>query len=276
MEKPTAPFFFSLHADDEEETFLGYFVGLEDFFTGSSSALSEFDDGDASELCDQGVWLRSRLVGLNPSDALVKSLVHGKGRLGEVWISIHNSDGKVIGSYFVGSAAFEEWTESSDHSAVGTLSCWISELPERSAGELWKKWSRQAPESVSEWTHLPLGEREGWIEVARKYAGITPRVKNATGDYLLEGHHVNDLASFYCAIGEAMIGPGGYYGSNLASLDDCLFGGHGPTAPFRLVWQDSSVALRALGDVATSVENKTVMEAILECLDRRGVVVELA
>lgn len=59
-----------------------------------------------------------------------------------------------------------------------------------------------------------------------------------------------------------MNGPGGYYGSNLAALDDCLFGGYGQAAPFRLVWQNSAVSVNTPGALPTHIENKTVMELI--------------
>jgi len=60
--------------------------------------------------------------------------------------------------------------------------------------------------------------------------------------YDLDGRFVTDIEGFYCAIGEAINGPGGYFGSNLDALDDCLRGRFGARAPFRLVWHDSAVA----------------------------------
>src|SRR2546421_5312984 len=43
--------------------------------------------------------------------------------------------------------------------------------------------------------------------------------------YDLDGRFVTDVEGFYCAIGEAINGPGGYFGLNLDALDDCLSGG---------------------------------------------------
>nr|BFE72103.1 hypothetical protein GCM10020092_054040 [Actinoplanes digitatis] len=60
--------------------------------------------------------------------------------------------------------------------------------------------------------------------------------------YDLDGLSVTDIEGFYCAIGEAINGPGGYFGWNLDALDDCLAGRFGAVAPFRLVWHDSAVA----------------------------------
>ncbi|MER7009230.1 barstar family protein [Dactylosporangium sp. NPDC000555] len=45
--------------------------------------------------------------------------------------------------------------------------------------------------------------------------------------YDLDGRFVTDIEGFYCAIGEAINGPGGYFGWNLNALDDCLRGSFG-------------------------------------------------
>jgi RNAse (barnase) inhibitor barstar len=51
---------------------------------------------------------------------------------------------------------------------------------------------------------------------------------------VLDCAEVIDKNSFFCALGEALNGPGGYYGKGLDSMHDCLLGGFGPTPPFRL------------------------------------------
>jgi RNAse (barnase) inhibitor barstar len=66
--------------------------------------------------------------------------------------------------------------------------------------------------------------------------------RSAGATYDLDGRFVTDIEGFYCAVGEAINGPGGYFGWNLDALDDCFSGGFGAWAPFRLVWHDSSVA----------------------------------
>jgi hypothetical protein len=48
----------------------------------------------------------------------------------------------------------------------------------------------------------------------------------------LEG--VEGMESFLCALGEAINGPNGYFGRDLSSLQDCLIGGFGLTAPWTL------------------------------------------
>ncbi|WP_405810080.1 barstar family protein [Streptomyces sp. NBC_01520] len=274
----SACFAFSFQADDDEDTPLGSFVDLDNFFIGSSNALSEFGSATESGLDGGGFWLNPRLVDLTPTEALREywaSGSPGERHLGNAWIIIHGAHGKMIGSYFVGSVSLDEWVQNPDQTVTVTLSCWVNVLPEGGAGSLWKSWGRHAPTSMNGWVDIPLGQRESWVEVSRMYGMKSRRAKNSDGRYVLCGENIHDLASFYCAIGEAMNGPGGYYGCNLAALDDCLFGGHGPAAPFRLVWQESAVAMNSLGTLPTDIDNKKVLGLILECFERRGVSVEL-
>jgi RNAse (barnase) inhibitor barstar len=60
--------------------------------------------------------------------------------------------------------------------------------------------------------------------------------------YVLDGRHITDRSALFLALGEAVNGPGGYFGANLDALNDCLRGGFGATAPFTLDWQDSGTA----------------------------------
>jgi RNAse (barnase) inhibitor barstar len=86
--------------------------------------------------------------------------------------------------------------------------------------------------------------RRAWLSVA-----LNRRVRGQAG--VLDGRDVVDVDAFYCALGEAVNGPGGYYGWNLDAMADCLHGGFGATPPFTLRWQDSSVARQRLPEFET-------------------------
>ncbi|MFC8527213.1 barstar family protein [Nocardia sp. NPDC057227] len=62
------------------------------------------------------------------------------------------------------------------------------------------------------------------------------RGADASGPFVLDGRFVTDRSGFFCAIGEAVNGPGGYFGSDLDGLADCLRGGFGATPRFALTW----------------------------------------
>ena len=67
------------------------------------------------------------------------------------------------------------------------------------------------------------------------------------GEVVLDGRHVTDLASLFCAVGEAFNGPGGYFGGNFTALDDCLRWLDRPEGRrVDMVWEDVATAERAL------------------------------
>jgi RNAse (barnase) inhibitor barstar len=67
--------------------------------------------------------------------------------------------------------------------------------------------------------------------------------------YEIDGERILDTDGFYTMIGEAVNGPGGYFGRGLDSLNDCLRGGFGAPedGPFSFVWRNSRRSRIALG-----------------------------
>ncbi len=95
-------------------------------------------------------------------------------------------------------------------------------------------------------------------------------------EHHLRGGGITDRVSCYAALGEAVNGPGGYYGSNLDALADCLRGGFGPVPPFTLVWHDSAVARRRLtGRLGIGGHGLSYFEAVVDTLREGGVTVLL-
>jgi len=88
--------------------------------------------------------------------------------------------------------------------------------------------------------------RHYWAGAALCHRRSSEQDRPAGTAYHLDGRHVTDVEGFYCAIGEAINGPGGYFGWNLDELRDCLRGGWGAARPFRLIWQDAAVAQKHL------------------------------
>ena len=70
--------------------------------------------------------------------------------------------------------------------------------------------------------------------------------------YELDGRHITDEPGLYLALEEAVNGPGGYFGSCLAALDDCLRGTFGYTAPpATLLWRNAGTARKYLSRTLT-------------------------
>jgi RNAse (barnase) inhibitor barstar len=84
--------------------------------------------------------------------------------------------------------------------------------------------------------------------------------------YLIDGEKIHSLDDLYRALGEAINGPGGYFGSNLDALDDCLYGGFGtPEGGFVVEWQNSAASRARLIQTRTWEEREwTDFELVVE------------
>ncbi|MFD7119263.1 barstar family protein [Streptomyces sp. NPDC059883] len=74
-----------------------------------------------------------------------------------------------------------------------------------------------------------------------------------TVTYVIDGAEVTGLERFWQVIGAAVNGPGGYFGSNLDALADCLHGGYGTPddGDFVIEWRRHELSRRALGQEET-------------------------
>jgi RNAse (barnase) inhibitor barstar len=131
------------------------------------------------------------------------------------------------------------------------------------------------PALANLWAGYDRELRHHWCGVAlAAHAGRPDRPPGGT--YHLDGRFVTDVEGFYCAIGEAINGPGGYFGWNLDALDDCLFGGFGVHPPFRLAWHDSAVAREHLVDGYDQrrMEPAVTFDYLVDLLTSNGVEVD--
>ncbi|MEU7292364.1 barstar family protein [Streptomyces exfoliatus] len=111
------------------------------------------------------------------------------------------------------------------------------------ARPVWERWLTGPPEEPAAWAGLDTRLRGAWHDLVRERAcRRTFRDRPAGATYELDGRHVTDEPGLWLALGEAVNGPGGYFGGNFGALHDCLGGFFGFTAPGTLVWRDSAVA----------------------------------
>ncbi|BBH63405.1 hypothetical protein ACTI_00900 [Actinoplanes sp. OR16] len=111
------------------------------------------------------------------------------------------------------------------------------------AREVWKRWRSGRPGDLGTWAGYDRELRQEWAGAALAHHQRTPDDGTV---FELDGRHITDEEGFYCAIGEAVNGPGGYFGWNLGALHDCLQGGWGAAPGFRLIWHDAAVATASL------------------------------
>lgn len=264
----TSPARFAL-VDDDRELRLGVFETLDGFFTGHVPSESYF------EFVDDPQWIPMEFTvgGLRPEQPL-----NTDEEIEWCSVEILSSTGEAIGSYEVASTELAALRSRADGSVDVTVTGLVSKPPERGVEAIWDRWRSGPPDTFNTWSELPPGRREAWLEVAFEYR---PRNRLRRGVrrarpgtdlpvLTLDGRHATDLASVYCALGEAVNGPGGYYGSNPYALQDCLRGGEpnyfGLPAPFILVWQAYEVALRHADEIG--------LGAVLGVLAEAGVQLE--
>ncbi|MEV4806629.1 barstar family protein [Nonomuraea sp. NPDC049421] len=201
---------------------------MDGFFIGDRSFYEDYECPDETPGHRLSVPLRAAQVS------------HGwRGRWDEPWriagdvqLEIWDRSGRSIGEYDLMSV---EITLASPDGDVGEMQATVSLPPHAWAKPVWEAWRVGPPVQLNQWWDIPVGQREGWVEVAQ-HSMIAKRPHRE--EIVLDGRGVVDLASFFCAIGEAVHGPGGYFGSNFMALHDCL-----RCRPSILLhWQDYAVA----------------------------------
>jgi RNAse (barnase) inhibitor barstar len=255
---------YSLTSDDDPDEFWGYVQDVSGLFVPLD------DDGRR----------RVELLGCEPSGALLAAA----DRIGTKRVQAGNADlefldersGRWLGSYFVNWLTVEDRRPSvrygSDRSDL-TVSLWCDALTAQAEWP-WHLVRTGALTRTGMWHDLDRDGRQAWMSVAVKRS-VRPEADRPPGTvYELDGCHVTDEYSFYCALGEAVNGPGGYFGWNLSAMDDCLRGRWGATAPFTLIWNDSAASVSALQRIAPD-GHTAWLDVLLEIFEDHAVEVSL-
>lgn len=165
------------------------------------------------------------------------------------------------------------------------------------SSEEWKlleRWSSQMPQEKNQWVTLCTSERRHWLDACAAIRRTHRPHRPVRVTYDMDASHVTDYPSFFIAIGEAIHGPGGYFGRNVDALSDCLCGGFGATSPFTLKIRHAEIAQRHLTSeawrrqhIATSCQDSSLDEllfpydssslwdVILEVLNEGGIQTQL-
>ncbi|WP_246033371.1 barstar family protein [Streptomyces hundungensis] len=224
-------------SDEEESDFWGFAEEARGLFIPSEDGLRQV-----------------ALLGCSPQGTLLTCLGHLGGRrasAGSAHLTFLDAEGVEMGSYFVSNvtATAAEPSQRGEGLLDVTVRLWCEELLPGSAG-VWDAVRAGRLNRKGLWHSLDAEGQKAWLSVAlssRQYQRRERPEDAAPGQvFTLDGRQVVDAASFYCALGEAINGPGGYFGRNLAAVDDCLRGGFGARPPFTLEWQTSGIATSRL------------------------------
>ncbi|PCJ31458.1 MAG: hypothetical protein COA99_17225 [Moraxellaceae bacterium] len=115
----------------------------------------------------------------------------------------------------------------------GYLSCL-----EKGEYGLWKNRIENGLNRLGEWKNLQPEEIMAWLRIGLSYNSGTNDRSHLKVE--INGDDLTEEDYFYCALGEAVNGPGGYFGLNLDALDDCFCGDFGVKSDFTLVWNNHS------------------------------------
>jgi hypothetical protein len=204
------------------------------FFVGRESAYDAYENP-----AEEPLALRMTLGGFEWLDRSTHTL-----RLPAAVLEVIGSGGHTLGDY----ALWDADLAVPPGSSQATLAARVEALPHVGGEWAWDRWRAGRPDRPGGWAGLPVGEREAWLEVARAVALRESRTAYPMlrQEHHIDGSRIDDLASFFCAIGEALAGPGGYCGSSFADLSDCLRYSVRSVARPRLVWRDMAVAEKSL------------------------------
>ncbi len=195
-----------------------------------------------------------QLLGCAPGPALSAALATGTRRslhLDEAELRILDRTGELLADRLVSAADICAWRPSALGDGLLDIDLTRGPWPQIPAWArpLWARWLTGPPAEPNLWAGYSTRERGQWLDLVRergcRRAGHTPD-RPPGGVHDLDGRHITDVPGLYCALGEAVNGPGGYFGANLDALDDCLTGRFGATTPFTLRWHHSHVARRHL------------------------------
>ncbi|MFJ8554900.1 barstar family protein [Streptomyces sp. NPDC093676] len=170
--------------------------------------------------------------------------------LSDVELRVVNSLGSAIGSYYIGRvglcSTFEGKGSPGQGGFVATFYGYT--CPYVTAGAIWRRWASGTPLVKGEWVRYPVESHGSWLHVVQNSwfeTGHAAKRYDVGEICLIDGRQILSESSFYCALGESINGPGGYFGSTLDGLADCLASSR--NAPFKLMWEHFSGAQERMG-----------------------------
>ncbi|MFE5852654.1 barstar family protein [Streptomyces sp. NPDC056500] len=259
---------YALTSDEDNADFWGFAREAEGLFT---------------PLPDEEGARRVHLAGCLPQGGLLRSIGHIGSRhalAGNAWFELLDGDGATMGSYFVNEVTAVDVKPSACGAGLVdlTMTLWC-ENAVAGAERVWDLIRRGHLNRTGMWHELAPENRRAWLSVtlwSREYQRQGKADAAAGQVFTLDGRHIIDRDSFYCAMGEAINGPGGYFGWNLDALNDCLRGGWGATTPFTVHWDSSAQTRAQLQEHMPSGKREVALsDLLLEIFEEQGVSVVL-
>ena len=173
----------------------------------------------------------------------VHELGKGMRRIEDAVMVVMNRQREKIGEYFVGRVVLGDADVADSGNNISRLSFRFfgnrCEYPE--AEIIWPRWASGIALERGEWLRWPVSYQGAWLHIVQNswFASNRRAARYGVDEVVhLNGAQISTELGFYCALGEAINGPGGYFGSNLDALADCISSSFGEGPPARIVWQN--------------------------------------
>ncbi|MCX4391421.1 barstar family protein [Streptomyces sp. NBC_00264] len=216
-------------SDEESEDVLVAAEGVEGFFV------------DPEEESSEVAFLGAREV------------ERGRRRVENAVLEVTNRQREKIGEYFIGQVVLSDTDVEKPGENVSRVAYRFfgnrCEYPE--AERIWPRWASGIALEKGEWLRWPVNYQSAWLHVVQNSWFATNRraARYGVEDVVhLDGAQISTKSGFFCALGEAVNGPGGYFGSNLDALADCISSSFGEGPPVRIVWRNFQASREYLDD----------------------------
>ncbi|MFE4911351.1 barstar family protein [Streptomyces sp. NPDC056652] len=175
----------------------------------------------------------------------------GRRRVEDAVLEVINRRREKVGEYFIGRVVLGDTGSESSGGNISRVTYRFfgnrCEYPE--AERIWRRWASGIALEKGEWIRWPVSYQSAWLHVVQNswFTSNQRAARYGVDDVVyLDGVHISTKSGFFCALGEAVNGPGGYFGSNLDALADCISSSFGEGAPVKIVWRNFKASQEVL------------------------------
>lgn len=189
----------------------------------------------------------------SPEVAFLRAHEVEKGRRGveDAVMAVMNPQREKVGEYYIGRVELGDMGIDEPGGITAKIACRVfgnrCEYPE--AERIWLRWASGIALEEGEWVRWPASYQSAWLHVVQNswFASNRRAARYGVEEVVhLDGGQISTKSGFYCALGEAVNGPGGYFGSNLDALADCISSSFGEGPPARIVWRNFQASQESL------------------------------
>lgn len=182
----------------------------------------------------------------------VHEVARSRRKVEDAVMTVVNRQREKIGEYFIGRVVLGDAYVEQSGGKANRVTCRFfgdrCDYPE--AKKIWLRWATGGAHEKGEWLRWPVNYQGAWLHVVQNsWFATNHRAARygVEGNIYLDGAQMMTRPGFYCALGEAVNGPGGYFGSNLDAVADCISSPFGEGPPERIIWQNFRTSQEMLG-----------------------------